>query len=174
MSTALKLVAYARVCFRIFFRNAFASATREVSRGVRLEHVDRDLTSPDRDCVFAFEDDPAAPGVSLGDFPVSDVAVPASLLPPPPGSPLAERERFRKEARSTLQPLFAPSAVPGTVRTHETTLRAIAPKVTAKFSSCVLPTASERAFYACLQQRCFLGPSPRRPPQGSPLYVGAV
>ena len=154
----VRIAAYARVCFSMFSHAAFASATREVSRGVRLEHVDRDLTSPDRDCVFAFEDDPAAPGVSLGDFPVSDVAVPASLLPPPPGSPLAERERFRKEARSTLQPLFAPSAVPGTVRTHETTLRAIAPKVTAKLSSCVLPMEPAGVFYAFFTAVLLLGP----------------
>ena len=50
----------------------------------------------------------------------------ASSPPPAMGSPSAEQERFRKEAYSTPQSLFAPSRY--TARTYEATLRAIAPR----------------------------------------------
>ena len=61
----------------MFSRAAFASAARALSRGVRLEQVDLNLTGPDRDCPFAFEDDLVAPGVSLEDLSFSDIAPPA-------------------------------------------------------------------------------------------------
>ena len=163
----MKLVMCGRVCFRMCgpVLAAHAAATRAVSRGAQVEQVDLDLTGPDRNCPFAFEDDPAAPNVSPEDSSVSDVAVPASLVPPAARAPSAEQERFRTEVRS---------AASGTVRTDRATLPAIALKVTAKLSSCVLLMVSEGAFYAFLQQRSCLGPSPRRPSRGSQPFVGAM
>ena len=75
----------------------------------------------------------------MGDLYVSGIEVPASLPPPPVGSTSAGQDRFRGEVPSTLQPFLAPSAAPGTARTYEAALRAIAPKVSAKLRSCILP-----------------------------------
>ena len=93
-STVMKIVAYARVCFRMFPRSAFASAARAVSRGAHVEPEDLDLTGPGRDCPSAFDDDPAAPSVSPEDLSVSDISFPASLLPPARGAPSAELGGF--------------------------------------------------------------------------------
>ena len=87
--------------------------------------------------------------MSMWGMAVSDMSGPASLLPPAFGAPSVEQERFCQEVRSTLQSIFASSAAPGTVRPHEATLRALAPKVAGKLSSRALPTNSESAFYAC-------------------------
>ena len=132
----------------MFFNAAYASATTAVFRGPLTEPVGLDLAGPNRNFPIAFNDDPGAPRTSLEDLSVSDVALPASLLPPPIGSPSAEQGSFRKEARCTLQSLSAPSAAPGTARTHEATLRAIAPKASAKLNSCGLLMESEGVFYA--------------------------
>ena len=98
----MKLVVVARACFGMFFHSAFASATGAVSRGARMEQVSLDLTGPGHDCRFAFDGDPAAHSVSLLDFFASDIAAPASLLPPAIGSPPAEQGRFHKDVRGTL------------------------------------------------------------------------
>ena len=76
-------------------------------------------STPDRTRPFAFDDDSAAPTVSLGELTVFDTTVPAALSPPALGSLSAERELFRQEARSALQSLFASSAALGKVRTFE-------------------------------------------------------
>ena len=113
----MKLVASTRVCLRMFSHAAFASTRRAVSLGARMEQLDLDRAGPDSDCPFACDDDPSGPCVSWGDISVSDIAVPASLLPLARGPPSAEQARFRTDAHSTLLSLFAPSAAPGTVRT---------------------------------------------------------
>ena len=134
MSTVMQLGVCTRVCFTTFFRAAFASATIALSRGAQVKQVDIELTGPGRNCPFSFGGDPAHPSVSREDLSAADVAAPTSPLPPALGTPSAEQEGCRKEVRSTLQSLFALSATSGTVRTYEATLRAIAPKVTAKCS----------------------------------------
>ena len=100
---------------------------------------------------FALDDDPAR-------LPVSDAAAHASSLPPAIGPPSAEQERFCEEVYGALQLFFAPGAAPGTARTYEATIRGIAPKVTAKLSSCVLPMESEGAFYAFFTAALLQGP----------------
>ena len=58
----------------------------------------------------------------------------------------------------TLHSLLAPSAAPGTVRTYEATLRAIAPKALAKLSLRALPLESEGVIYAFFAAASLLGP----------------
>ena len=126
MSAVLEIVACALVCFRLFSRAAFASAAGAGSGGARVEQVDLDLTGADRDCQSASDADPAAPSAPLEDLSVSEIAVPVSLLPQALGSPPAEQDRFRKEVHRSPLSVCASSAAPGTVRTDEATLRAIA------------------------------------------------
>ena len=76
--------------------------------------------------------------------------------------------------RSTLHSLSAPSVAPGKVRTYEATLRAIAPKVSAKLSSSVLPMKSEGVIYAASTAVLLLGPKSPSSVTGSPPYVGAT
>ena len=64
----MKLAAFVRVCFGMCPHAVFASAARTLSRGDRMEQVDQVLMCPNRDCAFAFDDDPAAPSAFLGDF----------------------------------------------------------------------------------------------------------
>ena len=96
--------------------------------------------------------------VMFGSYlPVSDVSVPALLLPPALGSPSARQKRFRHEVHSSLQSLLVWSAAPGTMRTHEATLCATVPEATAKLSSRVLPTDWEDARYAFFAAAMLLG-----------------
>ena len=82
---------------------------------------------------------------------MSDISIPASLIPPSAGNPTAEQERFRQEIRSTL-PSILSSAAPGTVCTYDATSRAIAPKVTATLSLRALPMDSGRVFLRLLRR----------------------
>ena len=174
----MKLVAYARVCPRMFPYAAFASSAGAVSRDAPVEQVDRDLAGTDRDSLFAFDAAPAAPSVSPEDSSVLGAAASVSFLPPALGAPSAEQARFREEARSTLQSLSAPSAAPGTVRTNEATLRAIAPKITARLSSRALPLESGGVPYAFFTAVLFLGPKSPSSVTGQPAvhrsYVSPV
>ena len=98
----------------------------------------------------------------------SGIEVPASLPPPPVGSTSAGHDRFRKEAHCALQQLLAYSAASGTARNYEATLRAIAPKVSAKLSLRVLPMGSRGAFYAVLAAVWLLGPKSPSSVTGQP------
>ena len=147
------------VCLRTFSRAVLTSATRAVSRTLQVEQSDLDPSGPYGSWPFAFDEDTEGPSMSMGDLSVSDISLPASSLPPALRTPSAKR-RFRQEVRDALQSLFALSAAPGTVRTYETPLRAIAPKVAAKLSSRALPMDSESASYALSGAAAVLGPGP--------------
>ena len=140
-----------RVCFWMSSCPASASATRAVFRAKQGGQAAPVLTCPDRTCLFAFDDDSAVPSVSLGDLVASDISAPASFPPAAFGTPSVDQER------SALQSLFASSAAPGTVRTPGATLRAIAPKVTAKLSACVLPMDSDGVPFAFSTAVALLG-----------------
>ena len=123
---------------------------------------------PGRSCPCASNDDSAAPSVSLPDLSVSGIALPASLHPPVMCAASAEQERFRQGVRSAIQSLFASSAAPGTVRTYGATLRAIAPRVTAKPSSRVLPMNSEGALFTFVTAAVLHGPKSPSTHTGQP------
>ena len=84
------------------------------------------------------------------------------------GSPSAEQERFRKEVHSALHSLFARGASPGSARTYEATLRAIAPKVPATLRASAAPVESEGVFYACFAAVLMLVPKSPSSVTGQP------
>lgn len=152
MVSASVLSMCVRVCSRMFLAWRSPSATRAVPRALQVEQADLELTGSDRSCPSAFDEDAEVPDMSIGDLSVSDIPVPVSLLPPASGAPSVEQGRFRRELHRAHRPIFASSTPPGTVRTYEATLRAIAPKVTAKLSSRLLPMGSECALFPFLAQ----------------------
>ena len=89
-----------------------------------------------------------------------DTAVLRDLVSyPASGTTSIEQQNFRRKVVEAAQSAFPNSAAPGTVRTYEATLRAIAPKVTAKLGSKVLPMSAEDVFYAFLSSAVLLGPN---------------
>ena len=129
----------------MYARAAFESASRAASAARAQEQVDPDLSSPNRPCPVAFDEDiTEAPG----DFPDLSVAAPLSaqevLVPAHTLSP--DQGSFRQQLLATLQSAFSTSAASGTVRTYESALRAIAPKIALKLGAQVSPMRSACQF----------------------------
>ena len=119
--------------------------------------VDLDLTSPGCSRPVALDDDAneapeAAPDLS--------VTVPSSPegVPAPESALSSDRESFRQQLFSALQSAFAASAASGTIRTYESTLRAIVPKVALKLGTQVLPMISDCQFCSFFGSAVLPGP----------------
>ena len=119
--------------------------------------VDLDLTSPGCPRPVAFDEDAneapeAAPDLSVT-APPSPQEVPALASAPPP-----DRESSRQQLFSSLQSAFAASAASGTMRTHESALRAGGPKVALKSGTHVLPMIPDCQFCSFLGSAVLPGP----------------
>ena len=90
-----------------------------------------------------FDPAPADLAVSLAPRELG-VATPAE------GTLSSERQSSRREVVATAQSPLATSAAPGSVRTYETPVRAIAPRVAANLGAQVFPMLPEDVFYGVL------------------------
>ena len=68
---------------------------------------------------------------------------------------------FRRQLLVTLQASFSTSAASGTVRTYESALRAIAPRIALRLGAQVSPTHSACQFYSFFGSVVLLGPKSR-------------
>ena len=90
-----------------------------------------------------------------------DALPPASVASP-------AQKAFPRELRDAAQSTFEVSAAASTVRTYEATLRAIAPKVTLKLGSPVLPMCTKAQFFAFFGAVLLLGPESSSPASPQP------
>ena len=116
----------------MFSRAAFTSSARSTSRPLGVNPVDLELPGPGRGCPIEFGDEARGGDPVPADLTMSRAPREHDVLPPAQGALSLEQPEFRREVCATAKSAFATSAAPGTVRTYDARLRAIAPKVTAK------------------------------------------
>ena len=142
----------------MYSQAAFVAASRAAARPSVANSVDLDLSGPGCKRPVEFGEE------SQGSDPVP-IDLSGSLAPheqevlfPAESVMSIERQNFRREVVETAQSALAASAAPGTVRTKEATLPAIAPEVTAKLGPKVLPMSFEDVFFAFFSSAVLLGP----------------
>ena len=151
----------------MFARAALAPASRAAAASPPPAPVDLDLASPGCPRPVAFDEDVNEAPESVPDLSVTappsaqEASAPASALP-------LEQELFWQQLFSSPQPAFPASAASGTIRTYESTLRIIVPKVTLKSGAQALPLISATQFYSSFGSAVLLGPKPPSLLSGQP------
>ena len=141
----------------MFARAALASASREAAASPSPAPVDLDSASPGCPRPVAFGEDVNGAPESVPEWSVTappsaqEVSAPAPVLSP-------EQELFWQQLFSSLQAAFTASAASGTIRTYESALRAIVPKVTWKLGTEALPLISASQFFSFFGSAVPLGP----------------
>ena len=120
--------------------------------------VDLDLSGPGRICPEEFGEEAQGADPAPTDLSVSVALREQDGLPPADGALSSARQDFRREVVEAVQSAFATSAAPGTARTYEAALRAVASKVTAKLGPLVLSMSPADVFYAFFSSAVLLGP----------------
>ena len=144
----------------MFSHAALEAASRRAASGPQ-QAADLGLGGPGRPEPFIVEDEmevnPSPPDLS-----VSSGTLVRDVLPPAP-NPSPEQEGFPRDLLEVGRPTFGANAASGTARTYETVLRGIAPKVTMKLGSAVLPMRSEAQFYSFFGGVLLRGPKTTSP-----------
>ena len=86
----------------------------------------------------------------------------------PVGSGPQAHRQFRADVCDVLSSAFAASAAPGTVRTYGAVLKNIAPPVSSKLGSSVLPMATVASFFSFFGSAVLLGPCSAVSSSGQP------
>ena len=129
--------------------------------------MDLDLAGPGRPCPIVVDEE-----VEGGSRPVPDLAASSAPLArdvlPPASAVSPEQEVFRRELLDAARSSFEVSVATGAVRTYEATLRGIAPKVTLKLGSQVVPRSAEAQFFAFFGAVLLIGPKSPSPVSSHP------
>ena len=129
----------------MFSHASLSSAFRRAALGPQPP-MDLGLGGPDRPQQMEMDDE------LDNDVPLPDLSVASGTLVrdvlPPAASLSSEQEGFRRDLLEVVKTTFGANASTGTVHTYEAVLRGIAPKVTLKLGSAVLPMRAEAQFYA--------------------------
>ena len=146
-------------------RAAFSVASRKAFQSLSNPPIDLDLSGPGRQCPVVMDEEVEGGSRPIPDLAVSSCPVAQDVLPPASAISPAQ-EVFRRELLDAVQSTFDVRA--GAVRTYEATLRAIAPKVTLKLGSQVLPMCAEAQFFAFFGAVLLLGPKSSSPASPQP------
>ena len=155
----------------MFSHAAMSAAVRKASSAA-MGLPDLDVGVPSRPEPLIVDDE-LSDEEPLPDLSVSAGAFVREVLPPAV-APSPEQEAFRRDLLGVVRSAFGACASSGTARTYETVLKSIAPKVTAKLGSSVLPMQSEAQFYAFFGAALMLGPKTSSPATSQPGSGGAT
>ena len=117
-----------------------------------------DLPGPGRQCPLESGEEAQGSEPTRTDLSITLAPREQDVLPPADGALSLEQQGLRRLVVETAQWAAVSGAAPGTVRTYEATLRAIALKVTAKLGPQVLLMSSEDVLYAVFSSAVLLGP----------------
>ena len=153
----------------MFSHAAFSVVSEEAAASVRNPPIDLDLAGPGQPCPVVVDDEPEYPPIPLPDLAASSAPLARDALPPALALP-PEQEAFRRQTSDEVRSTFEVSASTGTIRTYEGILRGVAPKVTLKLGSQVLPMAAEALFLSFFGAVLLLGPKSPSPVSALPGF----
>ena len=140
--------------------------SKRAAASVQTPPIDLDLAGPGRPCPVIIDEEPDGPSAPSPDLAASSAPLVRDALPPASASS-SEQEAFRRQTFDEARSTFEVSAATGTGRTYGAILRGIAPNVTLKLGSQMLPMSAEAQFLSFFGAVLLLGPT-------SPYPVSAL